>query len=561
MLRQFAAEQLDTVADEHEVVGERHSEFYLNFVAERERRLARNEPREAAAEIRGEIDNVRQAWAWAAAKARADDLDRSLYGLWQFYWLTSLSLEGEDRFGMAAEHIRQARGLDEAKRHGLLSKLLAVQALFMNRQCTYDRAIQVAQQAIREGQAGGNAIGEAMGYACWGQALYRKGLMRDARPHIARALDLSRDARRSGIDLELLCEVKLEALQWLGMLDKDAGDYQASRAHLIEAMKMCDRLDKRREECRYLVDLGEIALILGDYATATASSGAALRVARAHGARLAQGTSQLVLGIVALAEGQMMPAHNSLMGALDILHEVGDRNYEAYTLAYLGRLADSLGDAPQAQDLLERALRLSEDVGSWESCFEAHVGLSLLLQHSGDFAGAHSAAQQSQKIATKAGDRARQADTWLAVGRAQEGLQRLSEAATAYQHALTLYKELSRAHRVAEPRAGLARIALAQGDLTLALAQVEAILKYLESHPLAGPDEPFRIYLTGYRVLDANHDPRATAVLQTAHDVLHEYADRITDAASRHSFLENVATHRELRRAFAEMSVTKHPII
>ena len=247
-----------------------------------------------------------------------------------------------------------------------------------------------------------------------------------------------------------------------------------------------------------------------------------------------------------------MLAHDSLMGALDILREVGDRNYEAYTLAYLGRLADGLGDAPRAQDLLEHALRLSEDVGSWESRFEAHVGLSLLLQHSGDFAGARSAAQQSQKIATKAGDRARQADTWLAVGRADEGLQRLSEAATAYQHALTLYEELSLAHRVTEPRAGLARIALAQGDPTLALTQVEAILKVMENHPLVSPDEPFRIYLTCYRVLDANYDPRATTILQTAHHLLHEYANHITDDSLRRSFLENVATHRELVRAYVE---------
>src|SRR4030095_15046200 len=105
-------------------------------------------------------------------------------------------------------------------------------ALFLNRQCTYDRAIQVAQQAIKEGQAGGNCIGEAVGYGGWGQALYRQGSMSDARLHIEHALDLARDAQRSGSDRELLCEVELEALQWLSMLDKDAGDYQASRAHL-----------------------------------------------------------------------------------------------------------------------------------------------------------------------------------------------------------------------------------------------------------------------------------------------------------------------------------------
>jgi len=518
-------------------------------VAQRELRLARHEPQQAAAEIRTEIDNIRQAWAWAAANARGDDLDRSLYGLWQFYWLIGLSREGDDRFGMAAEHMRQASGHDGAKRSGLLSKLLAVQALFLNRQCSYDRAIQVAQQAIREGQASGDGIGEAMGYACWGQALYRKGSMRDARPHIERALELARDAQRSGSDRELLCEVELEALQWLGMLDKDAGDYQASRAHVTEALQICDRLDKRREECRYLVDLGEIAMTLGDYAAATASFGGALRVARAHGARLAQGTSQLGLGVVALAEGHMMLAQDSLSGALDVLHEVGDRNYEAYTLAYLGRVADSFGDAARARDLLERALRLSEDAGSWESRFEVYIGLSLLLEHRGDYAGACSAAQQSQKIATTAGDRARQADAWLALARAHEALQHLPEALAAYQEAGALYDLTGRTHRTTEPQAGLARIALAQGDAAKALVHVETILRFVETNALVGPDEPSRIYWTCQRVLEANHDPRGVPVLRAAQQRLREYAGQIANNDLRRSFLENVATHRAILMA------------
>ncbi len=549
LLRQFAAEQLTARPDEHAAMEGRHSAFYCAFVEQRGSRLARHEPQQAAAEIRTEINNVRPAWAWAATHARADDLDRSLYGLWQFYWLMGLSLEGDDQFGLAAAHIRQASGHDGAEHSSLVSKLLAVQALFMNRHCTYDQAIQVAQQAIREGRAGGRTFGEAMGHACWGQALYRKGLMSHARPQIEQALERARDAQRTGIEQELLCEVELEALQWLGMLDKDAGDYQASRAHLTEALKICDRLDKRREECRYLVDMGEIAMILGDYAAATTAFGEALRLARASGARLAQGTSQLGLGVVALAEGHMMLAHDALTGALDVLHEVGDRNYEAYTLAYLGRLADSVGDAPRAQELLERALRLSEKTGSWESRFEAHVGLALLRLHRNDYPGACDAARQSQEIATHAGDRARQADAWLALGRAHENLQQFAEALTAYQKAEALYEVTGRTHMVSEPRAGLARLALARSDRTGALAQTDAILRQLDDRPLAGPQEPLGIYFTCYEVLQALGDPRAASVLLIAQSLLREYADRITDDTVRRSFLNNVAVHRELIEA------------
>ena len=52
LLRQFAAERLDTVPAERALVEARHGAFYLGFVAERDSRLSREAPREAAREIR-----------------------------------------------------------------------------------------------------------------------------------------------------------------------------------------------------------------------------------------------------------------------------------------------------------------------------------------------------------------------------------------------------------------------------------------------------------------------------------------------------------------------------
>jgi DNA-binding NarL/FixJ family response regulator len=59
-----------------------------------------------------------------------------------------------------------------------------------------------------------------------------------------------------------------------------------------------------------------------------------------------------------------------------------------------------------------------------------------------------------------------------------------------------------------------------------------------------------RIHLTCYRVLCANQDARAQAVLELAQRVLHKRAAQITHEARRRSFLENVATHREITRAY-----------
>lgn|GEM_PF-2268646 len=66
-----------------------------------------------------------------------------------------------------------------------------------------------------------------------------------------------------------------------------------------------------------------------------------------------------------------------------------------------------------------------------------------------------------------------------------------------------------------------------------------------------GVDEPFYTYLTCYTVLAAQHDPRATRVLQTAYTLLESYAGHIYDEHLRHSFWENVAVHRMIQQAYA----------
>ena len=79
------------------------------------------------------------------------------------------------------------------------------------------------------------------------------------------------------------------------------------------------------------------------------------------------------------------------------------------------------------------------------------------------------------------------------------------------------------------------------------------ILDQLKTRPtLDGTDEPLRVYLTCYLVLRANHDPRAREILDAAYRLLQERATHIDDEELRRSFLENVAAHREIARAWQE---------
>jgi hypothetical protein len=129
----------------------------------------------------------------------------------------------------------------------------------------------------------------------------------------------------------------------------------------------------------------------------------------------------------------------------------------------------------------------------------------------------------------------------------------LAEATDAYREAWDIRRELGKHSLAMESLSGLPRISLIQGDQAQAQAYVEEILSYLENNSLGGADEPLRVYLTCYQVLDTAQDPRAPEVLAAAYDLLQEQAAKIPDEGTRRSFLENVAAHREIVAVYREL--------
>ena len=90
-----------------------------------------------------------------------------------------------------------------------------------------------------------------------------------------------------------------------------------------------------------------------------------------------------------------------------------------------------------------------------------------------------------------------------------------------------------------------------------AQTHVDEILGFLQDNTLDGTDEPIRVYLTCYRVLHANQDPRAQVLLTTAHSLLQQQAAKIEDETLRRSFLENVPAHSAIMREFATSRESK----
>jgi hypothetical protein len=134
------------------------------------------------------------------------------------------------------------------------------------------------------------------------------------------------------------------------------------------------------------------------------------------------------------------------------------------------------------------------------------------------------------------------------------GSQQLTEATRVFEEALALWEDLGLAERASEPLAGLAQIALTQGDLGRAQELVERTLANVTGfEALCEAWEPFQIYLTCVRVLRALHDARADVVLSRSHQELIAHAAKISNRALRQKYLEDIPAHNEIVAEYGKL--------
>ena len=563
LLRQFAAEQL-AAAEEYGAVMARHSHYYLQFLAARERRIARDEPREAIAELEDEIDNIRQAWAWAADHAQADDLYLAAFCFAQFYRMAGASEEWARVFGLAAErlaaHLASApspEALQSLQR--ALSTVWTFRGSALILQGKNDQARLLAEQAIELARACGNAEAEAHGSLVKGQALRRQGQSAQARALFEQAAALALRAQPASGARESQVETALIAYNWLCSIALTEDDYAAARGYVDEGLRMCQPLKKRLSEMIFRTDLMDIAQARGEYAVARHHGEAALHLARTLGYLRGENHLKLAIAEVARLQGEYGYAQELIDQALTAHHTFGDLLGEAGAMNDSGYLQLLMGNLLGAQhwfDRWEQTLRAAELLA--RESFQGILRLALLAHAAGDYAEALRYAEDGWRMACQLDGRASQANALVILGMAHAGLRQLEQAASAYSQALDFYTALEHLHKAAEPRAGLAQIALAQGDLPRARAQAEAMLAALETRPYVGVERPFAIYLACYQVLAATNDARAAGVLHMARRRLQEYASHIPDRALRQSFLENVPAHQALLRAYAALPAEEY---
>ncbi len=406
-------------------------------------------------------------------------------------------------------------------------------------------AQRAAEKAVQLATSAGDVELEAQAYLRLAEAWAEPGTASDrAYMYLSQVLDLAQS--------EGLHRLEAEALYAMGV-NVDCDRHLVGRAQLQRVLAIYREAGDRLAVGRLLGALANLHGYCGDYAQARAIALQAVDVLAQIGDRHEEGLRRIALGYYGISLGLYSEALEHLSLGREYNRRAGSSAYESWAAVLTGVAFDSLGDYAQARSVLEGVLALpAEHVGLVPRAW-ALAQLALLLLHQGNAPGAGAGAQHAIDFA--AGTGAFAPYGWLPQIRAMAHMVRghalgvLKDdrgAIDAYRDALDVERKAGPPGTPAEARAGMARVYLRREEYEAALAEVEQILRYLETGHLQGTMEPLRILLTCYHVLEAHDDPRATAILSEAYRELMASASAISDERLRRSFMEQIEVNREV---------------
>jgi predicted ATPase/class 3 adenylate cyclase len=339
---------------------------------------------------------------------------------------------------------------------------------------------------------------------------------------------LNDDERRISVKLRKSLAARLE------------GDNQASENLIRAGLNLAGRrLDSVHAAALYR-GLADSLIGLGRYEEAKEAAHTGLELAQSGHNAKEESNLLVSLGLIAMEQGDPAIAVAHFERALQMVRERGDRASEAVYLSNLGVVYAGLGDDRRARECLEQGLAATRAIGRRDDEALLLLNLAATAHGQGDETDALSFANAAFDCAVATAQYDLEAFARLVAGDAELGLGHLEPARRAYLESRSRLETLHiRRQRVLEPVSGLARVALAEGNIDEAMQHCEQLLVHLrEGGTFDGTQSPLLLRLTIWQALRAAGDPRATRALDDAIADLQAQAQRVVDPEARHAFLE-----------------------
>lgn len=438
----------------------------------------------------------------------------------------------------AQEQLRRALAL---ARRWNLGRIEADSLRYLGVTLTNQGNASQAIAAFQEAQALYDRLGDRQGA---GRTLNNLGVTalglgrhREAIEFCKRALFIHRDTGdRQGESL---------ALHSMGRALLEQGECEPAKVYLEEALSLNRTMGDRQNQAWTLINLGRAGLLSGDYIQARRHLEDARRLFNDISSRYGESVAYLNLGYMAHEQGEFQLAINLLTQSLLIGRAIGDDQVENWVLTRLGVLYAGIGQRHLAMEYFQQALALSGQIGDRASECEVLANQALLYCCPEQAELSLRNSQQAVTLAQELNLRPLLSEALVRQAQVMSRWGKLKSAFAAWLQALAIRRTLNQPHLAIEPLAGLAGLALVEGNLAEAQAQVEEILHTLDQ---VAPDSvlyPGDVFLVCWQVLDAVHDRRTSQVLCTAVEFLLNRAACL-DGDLRRAYLEDLPAHRLL---------------
>jgi predicted ATPase/class 3 adenylate cyclase len=371
LLRQFAEEELSAHAEQETLARDRHSDFFLSFLASKEPDLKGARQTTALAEIEHEFENIRSAWLWAIRRGCWQNLRRSMVAFSFFIDIRSRQQEGLDLYQRIVDATgASGRALEELEPEPALTAAIALtkQAFILSRLGRID----AINDCLERGRATVLRFGSPYDI---GTHNHYYALACIADPEEARSLFEQAQSlfQAMGAQWELGF-----ALSGMGMHAFGRGMNDEARRLFREALTNWRETGMPISIAAALHNLGLVAFALGQYEEAARlqRESLALRQASNQGLTIAQ--CQESMGDIACVQAQLEAAEGYYDEALALYRDLGHSTHQSRLLSKLGGAVLTQGQLARTAELLAEALAIAERNADQRGIARVHAQLGYL---------------------------------------------------------------------------------------------------------------------------------------------------------------------------------------
>ncbi len=302
-----------------------HARYYLGTLTRAAQALEGDQPGDTIRNLESNLDNIRQAWHYAAQQHQRDLIQQAALGIDRFANVRGRYQEGIDLLETAWRYLGAARDADTAHAKSVEAILKVHQARLANIIGRSDQARLLAEASL---------------------------------PIL----------RANGDDPSLL-----QALNVIGILYEQLEHPEDAKRYYYEALDIArDRYDLLWM-ARLLSNLATLCHKMGEDNEARESFQRSLALLREQGSPIRLAIALNSSGVFALCDGQFYEARAFLNEGLELARQSGSRSSEVNILHNLAKVAHALGELDKAETIITTAMRLAGDIDHRVSCIRTFV--------------------------------------------------------------------------------------------------------------------------------------------------------------------------------------------